>query len=104
MAYQPLGRLDWSKLEVNLVEDKLITDLASKYNRTPVQIILNWNMCRDVIVIPKASSKPHQEENFNARDFQMDQAEVDSITKKFDKGIIVCKVPSMIGGNVNMFC
>ena len=95
--------MDWDKLEANLVEDDFIKELAEKYQRTPVQILLNWNLCREVVVIPKASSKVHQEENFSAKDFKMDQSDVDAITKKFDKGTILIKVPSIIGGGINIF-
>ena len=103
VAYSPIGRVNWTKLEVNLVEDSFVKELAQKYQRTPVQILLNWNLCRDIIVIPKATSKEHQEDNWKAKDFRMEQADVDAITQKFDKGTILCKIPSILGKDINMF-
>ena len=51
----------------NLLNDELIVQLAEKHQKTPVQIVLNWNLSRGVVVIPKASGKEHQEENLGAK-------------------------------------
>ena len=59
VAYCPIGRVLWEKMGVNLLEDELITQIAEKHQKTPVQIILNWNLSRGVVVIPKASGKVH---------------------------------------------
>lgn len=71
-AYSPLGRGD-------ALEMDLITTLATKYNRTPGQIILNWLLALDLIAIPKSTHPERIKENFAAEDFTMDQADIEAI-------------------------
>jgi len=48
-----------------------VKDLAEKYKKTPLQIILRWGLDRGHVVIPKATSLEHLEENFNIFDFKL---------------------------------
>jgi len=49
-----------------LLTNKVITDIAKERNCAPAQVVLAWNLRRNVIVIPKASKKAHQIENFGS--------------------------------------
>lgn len=71
-AYSPLGRGE-------ALETKLIKDLASKYDKTPGQIILNWLLSVGIIAIPKSATPERIKENFAAQDFVMDQADINAI-------------------------
>jgi diketogulonate reductase-like aldo/keto reductase len=64
-AYSPLAR-------EKALEDPLIKEIAEKYGKTPAQVVLNWELGKDVIVIPKAASPAHQEENMKIFDFKLD--------------------------------
>jgi len=39
----------------NVLETDVIKGLASKYQRTPVQIVLAWHLARGCAIIPKSS-------------------------------------------------
>ena len=72
-----------AKFECN--EHPVVLDLAKKYEKTPIQILLAWGLGRGYCVIPKAASEGHQTENFQAASFSMTAEEVQSITTCMDK-------------------
>jgi diketogulonate reductase-like aldo/keto reductase len=77
-AYSPLDR-------GNAVDNSKLIEIAKKYNKTPSQIILRWIIQKDIVVIPKASSRVHLSENINVFDFKIndkDMEEMDKIIKK----------------------
>ena len=49
---------------VDLLSDPVILEFSKKYNKTPAQIALNWNLSRNVIVIPKTENPKRLLENF----------------------------------------
>ncbi|MDF2512159.1 MAG: aldo/keto reductase [Herbinix sp.] len=51
-AYSPLGGTGG-----NLLENEVLNKLAEKYNRTPAQIVICWDIQRDFVVIPKSVHK-----------------------------------------------
>ena len=55
-----------------IFSNKIITEIATKYAKTPAQVILRWNVQRGVVVIPKSVDKEHIEENFKIWDFMLD--------------------------------
>ncbi len=65
-AYSPLG-------QGSVLENELIQELAEKYGKTPAQIALRWLIEQEkVVVIPKASSKEHLEQNMDIYDFVLE--------------------------------
>lgn len=50
----------------NLLQEKVVTDIASKLDKTPSQVLLAWGMRRGISVIPKASDLKHAQENLGA--------------------------------------
>ena len=56
-AYSPLGSPNrpWAAPdEPKLLDDPKLVDIAKKYNKSPAQIILRWQVQRGVMVIPKS--------------------------------------------------
>jgi diketogulonate reductase-like aldo/keto reductase len=51
--------------------DHRIQQLCAKYNKTPSQVILRWNLQLGVSTIPKSSNPKRIEENFNVFDFEI---------------------------------
>lgn len=83
-AYSPLGSMDRpdvmkSENEPIPLEKEEIKEIASKHNITEAQVLLAWNMSRDVAVIPKSTNEDRIEENFKAAEIQLDQDDLDKI-------------------------
>ncbi len=68
-AYTPLVR----GLRMN--DTKLLV-LATKYNKTPAQIILRWALQLGVSTIPKSSNLARIKENFDVFDFEISPADM----------------------------
>lgn len=63
----------------NIFQNKLLEDIAKKYNKTVAQVILRWHIERDVIIIPKSVRKERMEENLNIYDFSLSQEDMNLI-------------------------
>ena len=61
-AYSPLVR-------GKMLKDPRLLGLAKKYNKTPAQMILRWDIQLDVSPIPKSSNPQRLKENFDIFDF-----------------------------------
>jgi 2,5-diketo-D-gluconate reductase A len=77
----------WSPLaQGDLVNDATIGGLASKYGKTPAQVVLRWHLQVGNIVIPKSVTPSRIHENFDVFDFEL--AEDDLVTiGALDKGV-----------------
>lgn len=76
MAWFPLGHGDKS-----LLNEQLFSDLAAKYHKTNVQIILRWHTQVGNIVIPGSKNPVHIAENLDIFDFELSPAELAEIKK-----------------------
>lgn len=75
MAYSPIQR-------GKVFEDRIIQELADKYEKTPVQIALRWNIQRGVIPIPKTASLDRLDENKDVFDFVLTEEEMALLMNK----------------------
>lgn len=64
-----------------IFNNEVLTSIAKKYNKTVAQVILRWNIERDVVVIPKSVKVERMKENFNVFDFALDANDMESISK-----------------------
>jgi diketogulonate reductase-like aldo/keto reductase len=55
-AYSPLTR-------TKRLGDERLRDIAAKYDHTPAQVLLRWNLQRGTIPLPKANQRQHLEED-----------------------------------------
>ncbi|AZN40793.1 aldo/keto reductase [Paenibacillus albus] len=63
----------------NLFQNDALVAIADKHNKSVAQVVLRWLTQRDVVVIPKSVRKDRIIENFNIFDFELDQADMESI-------------------------
>jgi len=68
-AYQSLAKLDAE------TKEKLI-ELARPYKKTWSQVILNYQINEDIIVIPKSHNKEHQFDNIEVFDFELTKEDI----------------------------
>lgn len=88
-AYSPLGSSDRpdqlkKEDEPSLLENNVITSIAVKHNATPAQILIQWAVDRDTVVIPKSTNDGRIKENFLSKNVSLDENDRTAI-KKLDK-------------------
>lgn len=71
-AYSPLTRKE-------RVADKTLNEIAGKYNKSPAQILIRWNLQLGTIPIIKANQKRHLEENIAVFDFELTDADMKTL-------------------------
>lgn len=78
-GYSPLGSPDrpWAKPgDPQLMEDPKLQQLATKYNKTPAQILLRYQLDRGVVTIPKSVTKSRIQQNLDIFDFSLSKEDI----------------------------
>ncbi|MEW4413719.1 aldo/keto reductase [Clostridium sp. AN503] len=73
----------------NLLEDETILGLAGKYEKSPAQIVIRWDIQRQVVVIPKSVHKERIEQNLQVFDFELEEEDmriIDSLNRDLRVG------------------
>ena len=91
IAYSPLGH------EFSRVRDcdptGVIDELARMTGKSPAQVVLNWCLCKDgVVVIPKGNSTKHILDNCGASDWRLSQDQLERLDSR-----IQCQRESRFG-------
>ncbi|KAK5992905.1 NAD(P)H-dependent D-xylose reductase xyl1 [Cladobotryum mycophilum] len=73
--------MDRAKSAAPLMEHDLIKELATKYTKTPAQVLLRWATQRGLAVIPKTSRQAVMAQNLESVTFDLEQADMDRIAK-----------------------
>ncbi|WP_228850535.1 aldo/keto reductase [Aegicerativicinus sediminis] len=80
----------WSPLmRGKILDNELLNKLAIKYGKTVAQIILRWNLQKDILVIPKSTNKNRIIENSLIFDFEIseqDMVSIDHLNQNFRTG------------------
>ncbi|XP_076630771.1 aldo-keto reductase 1B [Colletes latitarsis] len=94
-AYSPLGSPDrpWAKPDdPKLMDDKKLGELAKKYNKSPAQVLIRYQLDRGHIVIPKSVTNSRIAENANVFDFKLNSEDIAYIDT-FDCNGRICPMP-----------
>lgn len=86
-AWYPIGHGD-----ADLINEPVFTELAEKYGKTNVQIILRWHIQEGTIIFPKSTNPQHIKDNFDIFDFELTGEEMEQI-RAVDKGVRFFTVP-----------
>ena len=72
-AWSPIAR-------GKVLDDPVVTEVATATERTPAQVVLRWQVQRGEIVFPKSNSRSRIEENFALFDFELSDEQMDAIS------------------------
>ena len=84
-AAAPLARAE-------VFDDDVVAELASKYDKTPAQVVLRWALDRDAVVLPRSSSPAHIENNI-ATEWSLSEQDCERLTEQ-DRGYPVYDTPT----------
>ncbi|QNK36134.1 glyoxal/methylglyoxal reductase [Bacillus subtilis] len=70
----------WSPLmQGQLLDNKVLTQIAEKHNKSVAQVILRWDLQHEVVTIPKSIKEHRIIENADIFDFELSQEDMDKI-------------------------
>jgi diketogulonate reductase-like aldo/keto reductase len=93
-AWFPLGHGS-----ARLLVEPVFTELAGKYGKSPVQVVLRWHIQSGFVTIPKSTNPGHIEQNFDIFDFELTDAELARI-EALDRDRPLFRVPRWLLGLV----
>lgn len=77
-AYSPLAR-------GRALSDPVIKEIAVRHGRHPAQVVIRWLLDKDLVVIPKASSRDHLQTNLDVFDFELTDEDREKM-ERLDRG------------------
>ncbi|WP_338231971.1 aldo/keto reductase [Companilactobacillus muriivasis] len=70
----------WSPLmQGKILKDATLQDIAEKYGKSVAQVILRWDIQRDVLLVVKSVHPARMQSNADVFDFTLDQTDMDKI-------------------------
>ncbi len=79
VAYCPLVR-------AKRMDDPNIAAIASRFDKTPAQILIRWGLQHGMVSIPKSTNQTRIEENFNIFEFKLSHDDMD-LLDSLDEGL-----------------
>lgn len=64
-----------------MLEDELLSSIASKYKKTIPQICIKWNLQRGIVPLPKSSNVNRMKENLDVFDFTISEEDMLSLAR-----------------------
>ncbi|AIQ39649.1 aldo/keto reductase [Paenibacillus sp. FSL R7-0297] len=74
VAWSPFGHGN-----KQMLAHPVLTEIAAKYDKTAAQVILRWNLGRDIAVIPKSVTPARLKQNMEVFDFALSDEEMNQI-------------------------
>ena len=63
----------------DMFNNTILRAIGEKYNKSVAQVILRWQLQRDIVVIPKSTHKERMAENLNVFDFALSDTDMQTI-------------------------
>ena len=108
LSYNPLVKGSYCKRSekiikeknLDLFNEKIVQELAKKYNKTAGQIILNWHIHLGVVPIPGTFNPNRMKENLGATEFNMDEEDIKKLSSFEDKEYRFCDSLPLYGVDI----
>lgn len=83
-AYSPLGSGDRSEQmkkdnEPILFDHPVIKEIAEKHKASTAQVLISWQIHRDIVVIPKSTNEGRIQQNFESKDLALGEEDMSKI-------------------------
>ena len=75
-GWYPLGGRGFNK---ELLSEPVLQKIAENHKKTLVQVILRWNLQKNIVIIPGSSNPAHIKENTEIFDFELTDEEMEQI-------------------------
>lgn len=63
----------------SIFDHQTLATIGKKYGKSIAQVCLRWHFQRGIVAIPRSSQKEHMRENLNIFDFELDNADFNTI-------------------------
>ncbi|MFY0545669.1 aldo/keto reductase [Brevibacillus sp. H7] len=70
----------WRPLMKGSLDHPILKELGEKYQKTPAQIVLRWDLQNEVVTIPKSVNEHRIKENANIFDFELSAEDMEKIS------------------------
>lgn len=77
---QPEAWAPLSEGQKDIFNNKTLSKIGNKYNKTVAQVILRWHVQRGIVVIPKTVHKERMKENRDIWDFKLSEKDMHTIS------------------------
>ena len=93
MAWAPLGQG-----RNNLFADPVLTEIGSRYGKSPAQVALRWLTQRGIVAIPKSTHRDRMAQNLDIFDFKLTPVDIQRIAQmnQTDDGTVKFNDPNFI--------
>ena len=61
------------------MEDERIQKISTRYEKSPAQILLRWNIQQGIVPIPKTKNLSRLQENISVFDFQIEPEDMEKL-------------------------
>jgi len=72
--------------KIDIFHEPILVEIAHKHKKTVAQVVLNYLLSKNIVVIPKSERAERIKENFHCFDFKLDHEDNNKI-KTLDKGL-----------------
>ncbi|WP_371068883.1 aldo/keto reductase [Sediminibacillus sp. JSM 1682029] len=70
----------WSPLmQGQILDNPVLREIAAKYDKSPAQVILRWDLQQKIVLIPKSTKAHRIKENANLFDFELTKEDIEQI-------------------------
>lgn len=69
----------WSPLMKGQMDHPLLNEIASKYHKTPAQVLLRWSIQHGLLPLPKTMKKERMIENAQIFDFELSEEDIEAL-------------------------